>query len=73
MMQMGLLGAILSFAPEPAYLPHLATTQAWGLSPLADQQLAGAAMWTLGALPYLLAALVKMHRVLSPAPRGGRC
>ena len=73
MMQMGLLGAILSFAPEPAYPPHFATTLAWGLSPLADQQLAGAAMWTLGSLPFLLAALLAMHRVLAPAGGGGRC
>jgi putative membrane protein len=44
-LQMGLLGAILTFTTRPLYTPHLATTQAWGLTPLADQQLAGAIMW----------------------------
>lgn len=56
--QMGLLGAILVFAPEPLYLPHAQTTVAWGLTPLEDQQLAGVVMWVLGALPYLAAAVV---------------
>jgi len=44
-LQMGLLGAILTFTDRPLYAAHLLTTQAWGLTPLADQQLAGAIMW----------------------------
>ena len=39
--QMGLLGALIVFAPVPLYLAHFASTAAWGLTPLADQQLAG--------------------------------
>lgn len=54
--QMGLLGALLVFAPAPLYAPHLATTIAWGMGPLADQQLAGLLMWVPGMLPYLVAA-----------------
>ncbi len=50
--QMGLLGALIAFAPAPLYAPHLATTEPWGLSPLADQQLAGLLMWVPGAIPY---------------------
>ena len=51
--QMGLLGAIIVFAPRPLYLVHLASTAPWGLSPLADQQLAGLLMWVPAMLPYL--------------------
>jgi putative membrane protein len=50
---MGLLGALIVFAPGPLYLVHLASTASWGLSPLADQQLAGLLMWVPASLPYL--------------------
>lgn len=43
--QMGLLGALITFAGRPLYAPHFATTYAWGLTPLADQQLGGVVMW----------------------------
>ncbi|MFN3522672.1 MAG: cytochrome c oxidase assembly protein [Phenylobacterium sp.] len=68
MVQMGLLGALITFAPAPLYAPHLTTTWAWGLSPLADQQLAGLIMWAPMALAYLLAALAIVGRSLS-SPR----
>ena len=51
--QMGLLGALIVFAPAPLYLVHLASTAAWGLAPLADQQLAGLLMWVPASLPYV--------------------
>lgn len=51
--QMGLLGALIVFAPRPLYLVHLLTTAPWGLSPLTDQQLAGLLMWVPAMLPYL--------------------
>jgi len=60
--QMGLLGALLVFAPTPLYAPHLATTVAWGLGPLADQQLAGLLMWVPGMLPYLAVAALLSRR-----------
>lgn len=63
--QMGLLGAILTFAAAPLYAPHLLTTAAWGLSPLEDQQLAGLIMWAPSAGLYLAAALYLAHRWLS--------
>jgi len=55
--QMGLLGALLVFAPRPLYAEHLASTAAWGLSPLADQQLAGLLMWIPAMLPYVAVAI----------------
>ncbi|MFW5833198.1 MAG: cytochrome c oxidase assembly protein [Pseudomonadota bacterium] len=65
--QMGLLGALLVFAPQPLYLVHLATTAPWGLTPLADQQLAGVVMWVPAMLPYLAVALARGWRVLDEA------
>ncbi|WP_448663907.1 cytochrome c oxidase assembly protein [Sphingomonas sp. CJ20] len=58
MAQMGMLGALLTFAPEALYRAHAGTTLAWGLGPLADQQLAGLIMWVPGVVPY--AAIVAL-------------
>ncbi|TVQ34359.1 MAG: cytochrome c oxidase assembly protein [Geminicoccaceae bacterium] len=69
--QMGLLGALLVFAPEPLYLVHLATTAPWGLTPLADQQLAGVVMWVPAMLPYLAVGLARGWRALADAERVG--
>lgn len=62
MVQMGLLGALITFASSPRYAPHLETTQPWGLSALDDQQLAGLIMWAPSAGIYLAAALVIAYR-----------
>ena len=48
---MGFLGAILTFAPDILYFPHVGGAMAWGMSPLADQQLAGLIMWVPGFVP----------------------
>lgn len=66
MLFMGLLGALLTFAGQPVYAPHFAATLAWGLTPLEDQQAAGLIMWAPAALAYLLAALWRLDRLLSP-------
>lgn len=67
MVQMGFLGAILTFAPEPLFQAHFAVTQAFGLSPLHDQQLAGVLMWSLGFAPYVIVSLWTIGtRVLTP-------
>jgi putative membrane protein len=58
MVQMGLLGALITFAGAPLYAPHWLTTTAWGLTPLEDQQLAGLIMWVPAAAVYLAAALM---------------
>jgi putative membrane protein len=51
--QMGLLAALIVFASRPLYAVHFASTAAWGMNPLADQQLAGLLMWVPASLPYL--------------------
>jgi putative membrane protein len=51
--EMGLLAALIVFAPRPLYWVHFASTAAWGMSPLTDQQLAGLLMWVPATLPYL--------------------
>ncbi len=65
MMQMGLLGALLTFSTTPLYAPHILTTDAWGLTALADQQLAGAVMWLGGSWIYLAVALAMFAGVLN--------
>jgi putative membrane protein len=57
-LQGSLLGALITFAPTPWYTVYNSTTQAWGFSPLEDQQLAGAIMWIPVGTIYTLAALV---------------
>ncbi|MEN2747638.1 cytochrome c oxidase assembly protein [Sphingomonas sp. T9W2] len=54
--QMGFLGALLTFAGRPLYESHIATTFAFGIGPLADQQMAGLIMWVPGMAPYAVAA-----------------
>ncbi|ABD04871.1 conserved hypothetical protein [Rhodopseudomonas palustris HaA2] len=55
--QMGLLGAVITFARTPLYEAHLGVTAPWGLTALQDQQLAGLIMWVPASIPYLAAAL----------------
>jgi cytochrome c oxidase assembly factor CtaG len=57
-LQGGLLGALITFAPTPWYPVYALTTQSWGLSPLEDQQLAGAIMWIPAGIIYTVAALM---------------
>ena len=56
--QMGLLGALITLSPRAFYVPHFLTTQAWGMSPLQDQQLGGAIMWVIGCTVFFSIALV---------------
>ena len=55
-----ILGALLTFSSHPWYSPYAATTQAWGLTPVEDQQLGGLIMWIPGGLIYLCVALALM-------------
>ena len=68
MVQMGALGALLTFAGRALYAPHWSATAAWGLAPLEDQQLAGLVMSAPGSLIYLLAAVTILYRSLQPRP-----
>lgn len=65
MVQMGVLGALITFAGAAIYAPHFGTTLAWGHEPLADQQLAGLIMWAPAAAAYLAAALAIAGRWLA--------
>ena len=62
-MQMGLLGAILTLAERPLFTPHLLTTQAWGFTPLEDQQLGGALMWVPGIALFLWTSLRSLQQL----------
>lgn len=68
-MQMGMLGAVLTFAPQAFYAPHFLTTTRYGLGVLEDQQLAGLLMW-VGSLPLTaLAAWSPLTRLAEQARR----
>lgn len=60
--QMGLIGAVLTFAPRILFTEHLASAEAFGLTALADQQLAGLVMWVPGMLPLAAAGVVLLRR-----------
>lgn len=62
--QMGALGAFLTFAPRPLFLPHALTTLPWGLTPLEDQQLGGLLMWVPGGVAFAGLALLALSRTL---------
>ena len=53
----GILGALLTFSPRIWYTSYSTTTQAWGLTPLEDQQIGGLVMWVPASLIYLAAGL----------------
>ena len=59
-LQMGFLGAVITFAARPLYAVHGLTTQAWGLTPLQDQQLGGIIMWIPAGAVLLVAILAAM-------------
>jgi cytochrome c oxidase assembly factor CtaG len=52
-----ILGALLTFAPRIWYPGYATTTEAWGFTPLEDQQLGGLVMWVPASLIYLLVGL----------------
>jgi len=66
MVAMGFIGALLTFAEQPLYVPHLLTTAAFGVTPLEDQQAAGLIMWAPAAAIYLMAALWRLGRWIGP-------
>ncbi|WP_262503864.1 cytochrome c oxidase assembly protein [Sphingosinithalassobacter sp. CS137] len=68
--QMGLLGALLTLAPDPLYPHHYAAPLASGLTPLEDQRLAGLIMWVPAMLPYAVAAAWIARRAWRSASAG---
>lgn len=65
MVAMGALGAVITLVPDALYPAHFATTAAWGLSPLEDQQVAGLIMWAPASAIYLVAALLLVRRLFA--------
>ena len=64
MLQMSLLGALITFAAKPLYVVHASTTWPWGLSPLEDQQLGGLLMWVIGGVLVMAWAVLVFARYL---------
>ncbi|KKB75916.1 hypothetical protein VW35_19395 [Devosia soli] len=67
--QMGFLGALLVFAPEPLYLPHLLTSEAFGLLPVDDQRMAGVIMWVPANLPLMAVLVWRLLGLVSLTPK----
>jgi cytochrome c oxidase assembly factor CtaG len=51
------LGALLTFAPHSWYRTYVASTAAWSLTPLEDQQLGGLIMWVPAGVILLVIGL----------------
>jgi putative membrane protein len=72
--QMGVLGALLTFAPRPLYSPHAPeATLPWGLTPLEDQQLGGLLMWVPGGLLFAAVMVAALAFVLRPRRAALQC
>ena len=73
-----ILGALLTFAPHIWYPSYASSTQAWGLTPLEDQQVGGLIMWVPAGLIYvaaglwLFAAWLKESDVMLERTRGAK-
>lgn len=55
------LGALMTFAPTPWYPAYEATSAAWGVTALQDQQLAGLLMWMPIGTIYVAFAVVLLY------------
>lgn len=60
-----ILSAYLSFCDRVVYPVYLNTPRPFGISPLADQECAGALMWTCITIVYLLPAVILTMRLLA--------
>lgn len=56
-MQSGLLGVLMLLSPSAWYPVHAPYVEAWNMTPLEDQQLAGVIMWIPAGAIYTIAAL----------------
>jgi putative membrane protein len=65
MMHTGLLGALLTLSPRVAYPLQTHDAPLFGLTPLADQQLAGLFMWVPGGAIYLSCGLAMLYAWLT--------
>jgi cytochrome c oxidase assembly factor CtaG len=60
-----ILSAFLTFCGHVAYPNYILTTHIFGLSPLQDQECAGALMWVCVTFAYLIPAVVITMQILS--------
>ena len=68
-LQSAALSVVLIFADRALYPIHARGARAWGLTPLEDQQLAGAIMWTPVGLVFLVTIVVLLARWLKAMDR----
>ena len=61
-----ILSAFLTFCGRVVYPNYLSTARIWNLSPLQDQECAGALMWICVTFAYLIPAVVITMQILSP-------
>ena len=61
-----ILSAFLTFCGRVVYPAYLSTARIWNLSPLQDQECAGALMWVCVTFAYLIPAIVITMQILSP-------
>lgn len=59
---MGMIGAVLTFAPGVLYIQHVDGAARWGLSALDDQRLAGLILWVPGFVPMAALAAMMLRR-----------
>lgn len=57
MLHMSILGALIALSPNALYIVQTRSSEAWGLSPLEDQQMAGLVMWVPAGVIYAVVAL----------------
>lgn len=69
---MGLIGAVLTFAPEVLYPEHGMAPLAYGLEPLQDQQLGGLLMWVPGFVPLAVIAGAVLRHAWRSAGQGAK-
>ena len=64
------LAVVIATAPAPLYTHYaVLASRPWGLSALADQQLAAGVMWVPGSVPWTVIALVCAYSWLDPRAR----
>jgi putative membrane protein len=66
-----ILSAFLTFCGRVVYPSYVSTARIWNLSPLQDQECAGALMWVCVTFAYLIPAVVITMQNLSPVRAQG--
>jgi putative membrane protein len=71
MLHTSILGALMALSPRVLYIAQTRVSEAWGLTPLEDQQLAGMVMWIPAGTIYAGAALTLLALWISTSQKGG--